>query len=356
MQHAIKAIGSVSSEAGASMRAWQIIVASAVVASIAVAALFLPGAARSPDGAASLFRDILAGRCDRLACRLQCRGARVEHRGGCSRAGRRRMPAKPGWIGRAAICCGLASRNISAPSWYCSRWVLLPVAVATEPFFSMPAAIGPSPALAACAVGDPCRGTRLAYRDRCRQHSALRRLGAPSSAPGSIRNCFRKSSSCCAPARPSRSRLPPELAEQLRQRDHATLEAIKELAGAMSRVRNGISEIQHGLQQRGPEQAGAERFRGAGRCRRTVGELRAATAALTAAVAKLEDIAAGLAALSPRSACRLRPAAMCLPARARSSRPNCRNCCETWQPAPRRVRRAPADISGSPDAMLGSPI
>ena len=36
------------SEAGASMRAWQIIVASAVAASIAAAALFLPGAMRSP--------------------------------------------------------------------------------------------------------------------------------------------------------------------------------------------------------------------------------------------------------------------------------------------------------------------
>ena len=34
------------------MQAWQIIVASAVVAVIAAAALFLPGAVRSPGGAA----------------------------------------------------------------------------------------------------------------------------------------------------------------------------------------------------------------------------------------------------------------------------------------------------------------
>src|SRR4051812_12324095 len=61
MQHAIKAIGSISSEARASMRAWQIIAASAVVASIAAAALFLPGAARLPGGAASLLRTYWPG-------------------------------------------------------------------------------------------------------------------------------------------------------------------------------------------------------------------------------------------------------------------------------------------------------
>ena len=91
-----------------------------------------------------------------------------------------------------------------------------------------------------------------------------------------------------------------ELVEQLRQRDRSTLEAIKELAGAVNRVRNGISEIQHGLQHRVPEQMEPERFRGAGRyrgCRRRA--LRAATAGVTAAVAKLDDIAAGLTALSP---------------------------------------------------------
>ena len=92
----------------------------------------------------------------------------------------------------------------------------------------------------------------------------------------------------------------PELAEQLRQRDRSTLEAIKELAGAVNRVRNGIAEIQNGLQQRGPEQAEAQSPSAAlADVAEAAGELRAATSALTVAVTKLEDVAAGLAALSP---------------------------------------------------------
>jgi hypothetical protein len=77
------------------------------------------------------------------------------------------------------------------------------------------------------------------------------------------------------------------------------LEAIKELAGALSRVRNGVSEIQHALQHRGPEQAAQSGSAALVDVTGVAGELRAATAALTAAVTKLEDIAAGLAALSP---------------------------------------------------------
>src|SRR5690242_16865120 len=43
------------------MQAWQIIVTSAVVASIAAAALLLPGAVRAPGGAASLFHTYWPG-------------------------------------------------------------------------------------------------------------------------------------------------------------------------------------------------------------------------------------------------------------------------------------------------------
>src|SRR5215218_10180775 len=46
---------------GEAMQAWQIIVTSAVVASIAAAALLLPGAVRSPGGAASLFQTYWPG-------------------------------------------------------------------------------------------------------------------------------------------------------------------------------------------------------------------------------------------------------------------------------------------------------
>ena len=90
-----------------------------------------------------------------------------------------------------------------------------------------------------------------------------------------------------------------ELAEELRQRDRATVEAIRELAGAVARVRTGISEIQRGFQQRGPEQAGQSGSAALGDVADVVGELRTATLALTTAVTKLDDIAAGLAAISP---------------------------------------------------------
>ena len=90
-----------------------------------------------------------------------------------------------------------------------------------------------------------------------------------------------------------------ELAEELRQRDRATVEALRELAGAVARVRTGISEIQRGFQQRGPEQTGQSGSVALGDVADVVGELRTATSALTAAVTKLDDIAAGLAAISP---------------------------------------------------------
>jgi hypothetical protein len=90
-----------------------------------------------------------------------------------------------------------------------------------------------------------------------------------------------------------------ELVEQLRQRDRSTLEAIKELAGAVGRVRNGVSEIQHGLQHHRPEQNNQDGSAALADIANMAGELRAAIATLTTTVAKLEDIAGGLATLSP---------------------------------------------------------
>jgi hypothetical protein len=93
-----------------------------------------------------------------------------------------------------------------------------------------------------------------------------------------------------------------ELVEQLRQRDRSTLEAIKELAGAVTRLRNGISEIQHGLQHRLPEQTDQSGSAALGDIADAAGALRAATTAVMAAATKLEDIGAGLIALAPAGA------------------------------------------------------
>ena len=233
----------------------------------------------------------------------------LEHRCSCSRAGDAESDP-PGWIGRAVICCGLASRSISAPSWCCSRWVCCPCAIATEPLFR-------------------CRRNRLVARpDRCAfgilvgvlgwfvvtvvAASALRRLGRSSPA-GVDTQLLREIVDLLRARRPSRSRLPPKSSNSSGNAITRRWRRSRNWPGLISRIRNGIFEIQHGLQQRGPEQAGQGGSAALADVARPLGALRAATAALTAAATKLEDIAAGLAALSRRLAYRHRHAAITPP-------------------------------------------
>jgi hypothetical protein len=173
---------------------------------------------------------------------------------------------------------------------------LLPLTIVTEPFFQVPATIGSSLALAACALAlfvgvlgwltvtvvaafaAPAVWTDPSGRlDAQMLQEIIELLRARPVGPVAAAE---------------------ELSEQLRQRDRSTLEAIKELAGAVNRVRNGISEIQHSLQHRGPEQIEQSGSAPLADVADAAGELRAATAALTAAAAKLDDIAAGLATFS----------------------------------------------------------
>jgi hypothetical protein len=175
---------------------------------------------------------------------------------------------------------------------------LLPISIATEPFFSIPVATGWSPALAAFAVAIlvGVLGWLTATVS-----AAFRTPAVGTAAPTGFDTQLMYAMVELLRARPIEPvSAAPELAEQLRQRDRATLEAIKELAGVISRVRNCVSEIQNGLRHRGPEQAGQQSGSAAlADVADTAGELRAATSALMAAVTKLDDIAAGLAALSP---------------------------------------------------------
>jgi hypothetical protein len=276
------------------MRVWQIIVVSAVAASIAAAALFLPGAARSPTGAASLLQTYWPGvtivwlAVYSIAALVLSTAAAIRDLGNAE-AG----PAGMDWARRYLSRLGV-TQYFSA-IFVLFALGLLPIAIATEPFFSMPAAIGPSPSLTACAVAilagvlgwliitivatfypPPVWAPPSAGRDTQLLQEIINLLRARPTGP--------------VPAAA-------EITEQLRQRDHSTLEAIKELAGAMGRVRNSISEIQHGLQQRASEQASQSGFAAPADVAEATGELRAATAALTSTVAKLEDIAAGLAAI-----------------------------------------------------------
>ncbi|MGD9615222.1 MAG: hypothetical protein AB7H90_06815 [Alphaproteobacteria bacterium] len=278
------------------MQAWQIIVASAVVASIAVAALFLPGAVRSPTGATSLFQTYWAG----IAivwvgvygvAALVLSTATAIREIGNTAPDRAWMDWPRDYLSRLGVTHYFSAVLILLALG------LLPLAVVTEPFFPIPAVIGLSPALAACAaailVGVSGWITVTAV-------TAFRIPPARTASIAGLDTQLLREIVELLRARPAEPVLrAEEFVEQLRQRDRSTLEAIKELAGAVSRVRNGIFEIQHGLQRRGPEQADQSGAAAPADVAETAGELRAATAALTAAVAKLEDIAAGLAALSP---------------------------------------------------------
>ena len=133
------------------MRAWQIIVASAVVASIAAAALFLPGAVRFPGGAVSLVQTYWPGvtivwLCAYSIVALGLSTAAAFRELGDAASGQAGLD----WPRRYLLRLGI-TQYFSAVLVLLALG-LLPVAIATEPFFSMPAAIGSSPALAACAV------------------------------------------------------------------------------------------------------------------------------------------------------------------------------------------------------------
>jgi hypothetical protein len=278
------------------MQAWQIIVASAAAASIACAGLFLPGAVWSPGGAFSLLQVYWPGvtivwlGVYSVAALLLSTAAAVGELGGTA-AGHAGLH----WPRRYLLRLGV-TQYLSAVLVLLALG-LLPITVSTEPFFSVPVAVGSSLALAACAVAilvgvlGWLTATVVA---------ALRTPAAWATSPaGPDAQMLQELIELLRtrPVEPGSATA--ELVEQLRQRDRSTLEAIKELAGAVNRLRNGISDIQHGLQHRGPGQADQGDSPALADLADTAGELRAATAAVTAIVTKLEDVAAGLTALSP---------------------------------------------------------
>ncbi len=269
------------------MQAWQIIVASAVVASIAEAALFLPGAVRSPTGATAPFQTYWPGvmivwlGVYSVAALVLSTAAAIRELG---------EEAGPDWPRHYLLRLGV-TQYFSAVLVLLALG-LLPLAIATEPFFSVPAAIGSSLSLAVCAaaivvgvLGWVTVTVSAAFRAPAVWTTPP--AGRDAELLQEIIELLR-----ARPVEPVAAAA--ELAEQFRQRDRATLEAIKELAGAINRIRSGISEIQHDLQHRGPEQTGSAVLADAA----DAGNLRAAVSALTASVKKLEDIIAGLAAFS----------------------------------------------------------
>ena len=280
------------------MQDWQIIVASAVAASIAAAALFLPEVVRPPSGAATLFQTYWSGviivwlGVYGVAALVLSTAAAVREFADIASG----QAASPDWPRRYLLRLG--STQYFSAVLVLFALGLLPLPVTTVPFSPVSTMIGASPALTACAAAilagvlgwlsatiiaafrtSPVRAEILAGPDTKLLREMIELLRARPVEPFSAT---------------------PDLAEQLRQRDRSTLEAIKELAGAVNRIRNGVSEIQNGLQQRGPDRTDAQSSSAALADVAEAGrELRSATAAVLAAVTKLDDVAAGLAAFSP---------------------------------------------------------
>jgi hypothetical protein len=278
------------------MQAWQIIVTSAVAASIAAAALFLPGAARAPEGALSLLQAYWPGIAIvwlgvyAIAALLLGTAAAIRELAGAA-SGQTGLD----WARRYLLRLGV-TQYFSAVLVLLALG-LLPIPVSTEPFFSIPSAIGSSLALTVCAAAILIGvlgwlGVTVVAALRAPASWAASPAGPDTQVLQELIGLLR--------ARPVASETATaELVEQLRQRDRSTLEAIKELAGAVTRLHNGISEIQHSLQHRVPEPTEPSGSAALGDIADAAGALRAATASVTAAATKLEDIGAGLTALSP---------------------------------------------------------
>ena len=158
------------------MQAWQIIVASAVAASVAAAALFLPGAVRSPTAAASLFQTYWPGvtvvwlGVYSVAALLLSTAAAVRELGDTA-SGQIGLD----WPRRYLLRLGI-TQYISA--------VLVLLALGLLPIGYLDRAVfrGPRGNQLVARPGrlrrsDPCRGARLAHRDRCGRIAYPRVLG-----------------------------------------------------------------------------------------------------------------------------------------------------------------------------------
>ncbi|MGE3781209.1 MAG: hypothetical protein AB7H71_00535, partial [Alphaproteobacteria bacterium] len=133
------------------MQAWQIIVASAVAASIAAAALFLPGAAQSSAGTLSLLQAYWPG-AGIIWLGVYSVAALLLSTAAAIRELRDTASGQTGlnWPRRYLLRLGV-TQYFSAVLVLLALG-LLPIAIATEPLFSVPAAIGSSLALTACAA------------------------------------------------------------------------------------------------------------------------------------------------------------------------------------------------------------
>jgi hypothetical protein len=273
------------------MRSWQIIVASVAAASFAVGIAFLPDVLQFRTDPASLFLvywpafAILWLGAYAIATLLLSTVATLREIGSIA-AGL----VGQGWARRHLVRLEVTQCFTAVLALFALG--LSPVAIETEPFFSLPTMIGLFPALAACGGvvvagvlgwlmlsvmaafrGPPVLMTGIpAIRDERLLHEIIELL---------------------------RARLPEptadaiQLSELVEQGHRSMLGTIKDLTTAVDRLRNGVADIKTALQDPRTGHS-SDNSAAPSDIADAASELHAAAAALTAAVTRLDDLAAAL--------------------------------------------------------------
>jgi hypothetical protein len=260
------------------MRSWQIIVASIAAASLAVGMTFLPDALQLRTDPASPFLvywpafAILWLGAYAIATLLLSTVATLREIGSIA-AGL----AGQGWARRHLVRLEITQYFTAVLALFALG--LSPVAIETEPFFSLPTMIGLFPALAACSgvvVAGVLGWLMLSGIPAIRDERLLQEI-----------------------IELLRARLPEptadalQLSELVEQGHRSILGTIKDLAIAVDRLRNGVADIKTALQDPRTGHS-SDNYAAPSDIADAASELRAAAAALTAAVTRLDDLAAAL--------------------------------------------------------------
>ena len=299
------------------MRSWQIIVASATAATIADALLFQPGGVPSRPELATLLLAhwpaitvVWLGLYGVAALVLTTLAVFLDLR---------IVTPRRGWDAEAERYIV----QLSVTQYFTSVLALLGlglshVPVETAPFLLLPSPIGGSPALAVCgavAAAGLLGGLFLTaaltaaespeWQSRAPGIRAARLLPEISEPPPAQAPAPTNAAADVVPLAEARAPANAtadvvQLAELIEREQRSVLEAVRDLATAVNRLRRdlrqGLAEIKVGLQDRGSEQATESGSASLSAAEDAASELRAAAAAVDASVARLGEMASLLLA------------------------------------------------------------
>ncbi|MGC2416026.1 MAG: hypothetical protein WA459_25445 [Stellaceae bacterium] len=278
------------------MRSWQIIFASAVAAIIADALLFVPRALPwRPETAALLLAHwpaiavVWLGAYGAAALVLTTLVVFLEIRGGAA-------PARSGRDWARRYVAGLAVAQYFTTNLSLFGLGALRVPIETAPFLFLPSPIGGSLALAVCGaviVVGLLGGLFLAAALVTTQSPELR-SDAPGIRAARLLPKVGEPPPAQAPAPPNAVADAAPLAELIAREQRPVLEAIRDMATAVNRLRrdlrHGLDEIKVALEDRRSGESTEAGFASPSAVEHAATELRAAVAAIDTSVAKLGEI------------------------------------------------------------------